>query len=187
MPRIPATGTGSPAVPAPPGEEPPATLLPAPPGGPRSVTHQRAARRLLALLDDAAREAGAEVEALPAVAVRLPDGFAVPDLVVADAAAVRRAAAGAGAALDARDVRVAVEIVSPDTRVADHTVRPALYAAAGIPQLWQLELAPLPLFRAGRLRRGVYEETAAALGGFAVRVEEPFPAAIDPGVLTRSR
>jgi Uma2 family endonuclease len=38
--------------------------------------------------------------------------------------------------LDAADVRLAVEVVSPDSEVRDKERKPQIYAAAGIPHYW---------------------------------------------------
>ncbi|MGR6998893.1 Uma2 family endonuclease [Yinghuangia aomiensis] len=46
--------------------------------------------------------------------------------------------------LHADDVVLVVEIASPSTRVADRKMKPSLYAAAGIPHYWRLELEPCP-------------------------------------------
>ncbi|MFF2509200.1 Uma2 family endonuclease [Streptomyces sp. NPDC058067] len=41
----------------------------------------------------------------------------------------------------AADVRLAVEVVSPDTEARDHDTKPHKYAAAGIPNFWLAEMA----------------------------------------------
>lgn len=42
----------------------------------------------------------------------------------------------------APEVRLVVEVVSPDTRTADRYEKPAEYARNGIPAFWQIELEP---------------------------------------------
>lgn len=144
-----------------------------------SVPHRRASRRLAALLESAAGAAGADVEIMEAVNVALPDGLLIPDIVVADA----EAASKAGLTLDAAGVILVVEIVSPSTRITDTRTKPSLYAAAGIPHYWRLELEPAPaLYLAERSGSG-YTETAAVLAGTTASLGEPFPLRIDPASL----
>ncbi|MCU7827174.1 Uma2 family endonuclease [Kitasatospora sp. DSM 101779] len=70
----------------------------------------------------------------------MPDGLPVPDLLVADATTAAKATRTQGA--DA--IVVAIEITTPSTRVGDTVLKSALYAAAGIPHYWRLELDPAP-------------------------------------------
>ncbi|WP_237518656.1 Uma2 family endonuclease [Streptomyces sp. SID5910] len=101
------------------------------------VAHQRAARRLVVLLEHAAD--GFEV--LPAVNVNLGGrALVVPDVTVVRAAA----ATGHRPFVDAGDVVLAVEVTTPDTAVTDRFTLPALYAEAGIGHLWRLDLEPVP-------------------------------------------
>ncbi|MFC8720823.1 Uma2 family endonuclease [Kitasatospora sp. NPDC057198] len=144
-----------------------------------SVPHQRAAGRLAVLLGAAAT---APFEVLEAVNVLVPDGLLIPDLVVADAAA----AAEAGATLHADDVVVAIEIASPSTRVIDRRTKPGLYAAAGIPHYWRLDLDPAPRLHLGRLApdgSGYLDRTVPPGGSTALT--EPFPLDLDPAALRR--
>ncbi len=117
---------------------------------------------------------------LTAVNVLVPDGLLIPDLVIADAAA-----AGAGATLPADDVVVAVEIASPSTRVIDRRTEPGLYAAAGIPHYWRLDLDPLPGLHLGRLDRdgGYLDRTVRP--GESTALTDPFPLDLDPAALRR--
>jgi Uma2 family endonuclease len=43
-------------------------------------------------------------------------------------------------------VAVAVEIVSPGTKRRDRLVKPAMYAAAGVPHYWRIEQSPVHIF-----------------------------------------
>ncbi|OKJ06030.1 Uma2 family endonuclease [Kitasatospora sp. CB01950] len=144
------------------------------------VPHQRTSSRLWALLDAALTATGAPFEVLEAVNVLVPDGLLIPDLVVVDAAA----AAEAGSALHADDVLIAIEIASPSTRVIDRRTKPGLYAAAGIPQYWRLDLAPALRLHLGRLERGDYVDRTVEPGE-TVTLGEPFRFDLDPGVLLR--
>ncbi|MEU1601050.1 Uma2 family endonuclease [Streptomyces sp. NPDC005708] len=143
------------------------------------IPHQRASRRLAALLQDAADAAGQPLEVLEAVNMIVPDGMLIPDIVVADADAT----AAAGLSINAHDVLLVVEIASPSTRVTDRKMKPALYATAGIPHYWRLELEPAPRLYCGT-RHGSSGYTDLTLtAGRAVDITEPFPVTIDPAQL----
>jgi len=149
------------------------------------MTHQRVARRLYRLLDQAAIAAAAPVETFTAVNVLVPDGLLIPDLVLVNAAA----AAAAELTVNADDIAAVVEIISPTTEVSDRTLKPHLYAAGGIAHDWQVDLEPRTTIRFGELRHaagGAYAEQALASSGETVRVERPFAFEIDPAVLSRS-
>ncbi|AUG80346.1 hypothetical protein CFP65_5651 [Kitasatospora sp. MMS16-BH015] len=144
------------------------------------IPHQRASLRLAMLLSLAVDHADAPFEVLEAVNVIVPDGLLIPDLVVADAAA----AAEAGTTLSAHDVVVAIEIASPSTRVTDKKLKPSLYAAAGIPHYWRLELDPAPRLYLGHLERGGYVDRLVQVGE-STGLDEPFPFDLDPAALRR--
>ncbi|MFI5621619.1 Uma2 family endonuclease [Streptomyces sp. NPDC051567] len=74
-----------------------------------------------------------------------------PDIAVIDSDAA------ASLTVDAH-VLIVVEIASPSTRVTDRKMKPALYAAAGIPYYWRLELEPAPRLSLGHLERGGYTD-----------------------------
>ncbi|MFI6174866.1 Uma2 family endonuclease [Nonomuraea sp. NPDC051191] len=59
-----------------------------------------------------------------------------PDLVVLKAEALGD---GRETFYEAKDVVLAVEVVSPESRSRDRERKPALYAAAGIPHFWRVE------------------------------------------------
>ncbi|MFD4905222.1 Uma2 family endonuclease [Kitasatospora purpeofusca] len=144
------------------------------------VPHQRASLRLAMLLSLAIDNAEAPFEALEAVNVIVPDGLLIPDLVIADTGA----AAEAGTTLNADDIVVAIEIASPSTRVTDKKMKPALYAAAGIPHYWRLELEPAPRLYLGHLERGTYTDRLVQTGE-TTRLTNPFPLDLDPARLRR--
>ncbi len=146
-----------------------------------TVPHQRASRRLAALLEAAATAAGADVEVLEAVNVVVPDGLLIPDLVGVEA----EAAAHAGVTLDGGAVLLVVEILSPSTRISDRKFKPALYAGAGIPSYWRLDLEPAPSLYVGELQSGGYRETLTALAGATATIDRPFPITLDPAGLSR--
>jgi Uma2 family endonuclease len=57
---------------------------------------------------------------------------------------------------DARQVAIALEVVSPGTKRRDRLEKPAEYAAAGIPHFWRIEQEPIHVF-AYDLVNGNYE------------------------------
>lgn len=144
------------------------------------VPHQRASLRFAMLLSLAIDNAEAPFEVLEAVNVVVPDGLLIPDLVVADAAA----AAEAGTTLSAHDIVVAIEIASPSTRVTDKKMKPSLYAAAGIPHYWRLELEPAPRLYLGHLERGLYVDRLVQVGETTM-LTDPFLLDLDPARLRR--
>src|SRR4051812_32435075 len=105
-----------------------ATLLVSPPPG---VWHQLAVRRLVQAI---ATAAPADIEVLEAVGVVVPSGLLVPDVVVAQAAAVHRG----GQSLAAEHVLAVVEVVSPSSRTTDRRWEEEAYADAGIPGFFRL-------------------------------------------------
>jgi Uma2 family endonuclease len=77
-----------------------------------------------------------------------------PDLVL-----LRRPILGDHHFFDPSQVLIAVEIVSPGTRRRDRIEKPALYANAGIPHFWRIELDPVHV-HAYDLIGGRYERAA---------------------------
>lgn len=75
-----------------------------------------------------------------------------PDLYVC-----RREAVDAGR-VNATDVMLAVEVMSPSSVANDRIAKPAQYAAAGIPHFWRIESDPRVLVTHD-LADGVYRET----------------------------
>ncbi|MGN9907968.1 Uma2 family endonuclease [Phytohabitans sp. LJ34] len=61
------------------------------------------------------------------------------ELVTPDVAVFRDLPAKEVAYHPAREFELVVEVVSPDSRTADRIVKPAKYAACGIPEYWRVE------------------------------------------------
>ncbi|MGP3777160.1 Uma2 family endonuclease (plasmid) [Streptomyces sp. SDT5-1] len=143
------------------------------------VPHQRAVRRLASLLDAAAED---DVEVLTSVNINLAGrALVTPDITVVHV----EAAHGDNAFLDAADVVLAVEVTTADTEVTDRITRPALYATAGIPHHWRLNIAPAPHLWTGTLQDGAYATTADLPAGRTGRVEAPFQLHLDPAGIVR--
>jgi Uma2 family endonuclease len=151
------------------------TLLVKPPHG---VPHQRFGGRLFGALLAAETP---ELMVVQEIGIRLPEEtMFIPDILVA-----RRdvAKANTSGILEAADVVLAVEIVSPGSRIMDRLTKPAVYAAAGIASFWRVELDDGPVIVAYRLEQGRYVETGAARPGERLVVNEPFAVSIDPADL----
>ncbi|MFG2824813.1 Uma2 family endonuclease [Kitasatospora sp. NPDC048365] len=151
--------------------------------GPAPEVPHRWAGLRLAMLLGAAIDADGEpqlFEVLESPRVAVPDGLLVPDLVLADTAA----AAGSAATLDAGGVVVAIEIPSPSTRAVAKALKPSLYAAAGVPHYWRVELDPVPRLHLGRLQRGGYVNRVVQVGE-TTALDDPITLDIDPAALRR--
>lgn len=145
--------------------------------------HQRLSRRLANALEaavDAVRLAVYE-----AVNVRLQTGrIAIPDVVV-----VVADTDDDGLTVEASEVRMICEIVSPGNAAADRVVKMQLYAAARIEWYLLIEQAkPDDLaLRLFRLAGEHYVEHAVAQAGESLRLAEPFQVVLDPAdLLSRS-
>ena len=137
--------------------------------------HQMISRRLANALDAGAQAAGLQV--LEAVNVRLaPSRIPIPDLAVTGDIDLDELV------IDARDVHLVCEILSPSNQATDKVLKMHYYAAAGI--AWYLLVDPsarsLHLYR---LAGKGYVEHAAGKEGDALRLIEPFVATLDPAVL----
>ncbi|MEV6163783.1 Uma2 family endonuclease [Streptomyces sp. NPDC052052] len=145
------------------------------------IRHQRASFRLAMTLHAAAQAAETPVEVLEAINVVLPSGLVVPDLVVTDSGAT----AEDDISVDAENVQLVVELVSPRNRVVGCTFKPMLYAEAAIPHFWRLEFDPAPMLVVHELQAGCYVERTTALSGTTTHLDVPFPLDIDPANLPR--
>jgi Uma2 family endonuclease len=91
----------------------------------------------------------------------------MPDLVVATRECMRRKYPRPG------EVLLAVEVMSPNSRSTDRLVKPAQYAAAGIPHFWRFEQSEPLLLLTHVLDGDVYRETGRYTD--VVAVDDPVP------------
>jgi Uma2 family endonuclease len=146
------------------------------------VGHQRASYWLHRALAQAAVVAGADVEVLEAVNLGLPGGkLLVPDVVVVAAGSVDEDTTR----IPSDAVAAVVEIVSPSTVSIDRAVKPALYAEAGIPVYWRVELHETAKIVVCTLRQRTYVTHATLTAGTKGRITRPYPVIFDPADLTR--
>jgi Uma2 family endonuclease len=151
-----------------------------------SPVHQRAVGRLYRLLDDAVP---VQVEVLMAPLAVRPQGHLAPseqrtelqpDVVVARAAD-----------FTSRDLPVApllaVEVLSPSSRLVDLHLKRAAYERTGAPCYWVVD--PLePSLRVFELdAASLYVEIAHVVGDAVFRAERPFPVAVRPCDLVADR
>jgi Uma2 family endonuclease len=105
--------------------------------------------------------------------------FYIPDLVVVP----REAAKSAGLMLPPSDLLLAVEVVSPGTKVFDRGVKAAAYAAAGIPVYWRIEPNEGPTLYVYELDGDAYKGPISHKAGVPVTLSSPFPVSFDPADL----
>lgn len=141
-----------------------------------SGPHQLLSSRLWLALERARPDGTAVFEA---VNVRLATGrILIPDLAVVRHSRIDFTV------LDAADIVMVVEIVSPGSVAVDRAIKPRLYADADIPYYARIELAG-PTAVLGRLVGERYELTGADQ---ALRMREPFPLEVDlPALMTADR
>jgi Uma2 family endonuclease len=142
---------------------------------PPTVLHQAVTARISRLL---AAAAGPELEVLEGVGVQLANGLLVPDVVVADGAAVW----SGRSVLTPADLLLAVEVVSPSSTTTDRVTKPALYAAAGVPAYWRVELEGVegPTVVTYRLSGTAYAEQATVTAAESVRLDWPLGVHLAP-------
>ena len=106
--------------------------------------HQWVIKWLERALDDAAPD---DHYVLAGIGVLIGDDEPIPDLTVA-----RGAVPMDDRGVPVADVALVVEVVASSTTLQDRMVKPAFYAAAGIPNYWRIEINPFKgRFRAERL------------------------------------
>jgi Uma2 family endonuclease len=147
-----------------------------------SPRHQVAASRLVRLLLAAAPD---EVEAVESVDIDCGRSVLQPDVVVAGVEAFELHAVKFVPA----DVRLAVEVVSPSSVRMDRLVKPSVFAQAGVPAYWRVELdgPGAPLIVVCTLHGDVYREIVTVRAGEAVTVDVPYRVELRPADLVGPR
>jgi Uma2 family endonuclease len=150
------------------------------------VPHQLIVDDLVALLKAAAPQGA---YAVSGIAVRLHDdeNGRVPDVSVISAHPRSRRGAA-----EATETLAVIEVVSPGSVRTDRVFKPAIYAEAGIPCFWRVEMDPFPGQVAGeelpvvlvhQLVGDHYKLVARLSAGTTGTVDVPFPVTFDPATL----
>lgn len=142
--------------------------------------HQLAAKRLERLLD---RFSPPEFEAIREVNLRIEADLLIPDVMVASADVL----AQPGQFVEAADVSLVVEILSPGNSAFERGWKPRRYADAAIPFYLEVDLADGPRATCYELRGGDHVKSAYAAAGAHLHLERPFPMSFDPGELVGPR
>ncbi|MEW1840384.1 Uma2 family endonuclease [Nonomuraea angiospora] len=85
------------------------------------------------------------------------------------------------------ELLLAVEVVSPSTKMRDKSLKAAAYAEAGIPVYWRIELDEGPTLYVYELNGDSYNPPTAYKAGQIANLTTPFAVSFDPGDLERSR
>ncbi len=134
--------------------------------------HQAVSRRLFRQLD---RQATPQWEPVYEVAFRVRTDGRVPDLAVVRAGiAVRRREV----AYAVSDFGLLIEIVASTSTGMDRVLKPAEYAAAGVPYYWRVETEPTVEVVAYELVDGAYRETGRLSAGSG-SLPAPYPVVIN--------
>lgn len=83
---------------------------------------------------------------------------------------------------EAKDVVLAVEVVSPESESRDRDTKPHKYAAAGIPHFWRVEMAgesKRPVVYVYELDPVTRAYVSAGVHRDRLKVEQPYPISID--------
>ncbi|MEU6784834.1 Uma2 family endonuclease [Nonomuraea angiospora] len=81
------------------------------------------------------------------------------------------------------ELLLAVEVVSPSTKKRDKILKADVYAAAGIPNYWRVELDEGPTLYAYELNSDRYDPPTAYKAGQVAHLTTPFPVSFDPADL----
>jgi Uma2 family endonuclease len=146
-----------------------------------SMRHQRAARRLTRLLEDACPPEY-EVFFAPFAVMLDIDTFLLPDVLVARVVDLTEAELPAPPVL-------AVEVLSPGSQTIDLNLKPRRLARAGTPTYWVVDPAKEPAkarLRAWELdQQGIYRLVADVTGNETYTAMLPYPVTVRPADLVR--
>lgn len=146
---------------------------------PPTGEHQYATMKLLALLEQAIRDAGrSDLYHVPAVGIQISTPWrtgVIPDVVVLNDKPI-------GASFRADQVALIVEIWSPGNTRADREDKKAAYANAGVPSFWEIGNGRVT---ASYLENGRYVREVSASPGNQVTIRRaaPVPVTFDPADL----
>jgi Uma2 family endonuclease len=145
--------------------------------------HQIAANRLAEILS---RSAPDGLEAATEVAIDLGKHVPVPDVVVGPGEVLWDLATKG---LRPAEVRLAVEVVSPSSTARDRVLKFTLYAQAGIPAYWLVELRGdgAPSVSMYELGDSVYRHVRTVRAGADVEIRTPYPLRLRPADLVGPR
>lgn len=109
--------------------------------------------------------------------VDLDASYRIPDLVVLS----RRLIGASRNLLRPDELSLAVEVVSPTSRITDRVTKPAQYAAAGIACYWRVEMEPTIVLAAYRLpvESSTYIEIGTWGEGDTAELDAPFPIRVE--------
>ena len=148
--------------------------------------HNRVAQRLLRLLDDATAASGltADLTASGVISPGMqPEQGPIPDILVVradldiDDLTVVQAA----------DVTLVVEVLSPSSRHVDRVRKFELYARMGIANYWIVDPGDPVTVTTHILGGGVYRQAKSASGDEPLVVSEPCEVTLTPSALARNR
>jgi Uma2 family endonuclease len=131
-------------------------------------------------MDILLRAAPPDLVPLTTINLRVTDkDFFIPDVAVVSKDAARTV----GLMFSPHHIRLAVEIVSPSTKLRDRALKTETYAAAGISTYWRIELDEGPTVYVHELDGESYPTPTAYKAGTAVSLTTPYPLTFDPGDL----
>lgn len=148
--------------------------------------HNRVVQRLLRLLEDVVLSAGltADITASGVVSPGMqPEQGLIPDILIA------RADLDIDDLLvvEAADVTLVVEVLSPSSRRKDRMTKLDIYASMGIPYYWIVDPRSPVTITTLVLDEGAYRQGASASGDEELTISEPFAVSLTPKQLVEKR
>ena len=148
--------------------------------------HQQVVVRLLLSLAEPLANAGFTLETTGGGIVlpeMLPSQGLIPDLlaVPSDLDAIEKRV------LDGADPVLAVEVLSPSSRVRDRVDKMRIYAEMRIPHYWIVDPKAPVTITTHTLDDGAYRQQSSASGDEQLVVDQPFEVTLTPSALARKR
>ncbi|MEV0995969.1 Uma2 family endonuclease [Nonomuraea sp. NPDC050202] len=142
-----------------------------------TILHQLAISNVMFILQAAAPP---DLVTLTAINLRVSDkDYYIPDVVIVPRSSVRIRQL----MFTPQDMLLAVEIGSPSTRLRDEDLKAKVYAKAGIPTYWRIELDEGPVLYVHELNGDTYGPPTAYKAGTVAKLAKPFPVSFDPAQL----